>query len=109
MEERLAAQILNTFEETDSSNSEINTVVTPNSERTIQVNVDNRANVVSSIASYISQDIMEQLDNIPIDSSGNIMLEYSFRNPIVPQTIFQENSSVHVIPDISGSIQQEDD
>ena len=104
MEELLAAEVFNSFGQSDSSNSGINTSATPNSERTLQVNVANRANVVSSIASYISQDIMAQLDNIPIDSSGNIMLEYSFRNPVESQTIFQENSS-----DLSGSIQQEDD
>ena len=104
MEELLAAEVFNSFEQLDSSNSGINTSVNQNSERTLQVNVANRANVISSIASYISQDILAQLDNIPIDSSGNIMLEYSFRNPVESQTIFQENSS-----DLSGSIQQEDD
>ena len=105
MEERFAAQVLNSLGQSDSSNTGINTPITPNSERTIQVNVANRENVVSSIASYISQDIMAQLDNMPIDGSGNIMLEYSFRNPVEPQTIFQENSSDQMTHDLSGSIQ----
>jgi len=110
MEELLAAEVLNPFGLSDSSsNSGINTSVTHNSERTLQVNVANRANAVSSIASYISQDIMAQLDNIPIDGSGNIMLEYSFRNPIEQHAGLQENSSQQMTHDLSGSIQREDD
>jgi hypothetical protein len=98
IDERTPADILNPHQQSDSGDLEGGISVNPNSERTLQVNVANRANVVSSIASYISQDIMAQLDNIPIDGSGNILLEYSFRHPETQPP----NPTMH---DMSGNVQ----
>jgi len=98
MDERDAAEVLNSFQQSDSGNLEEDMLVNNHSERTLQVNVANRENVVSRIASYISQDIMAQLDNIPIDGSGNLMLEYSFRHPETQPP----NPTMH---DLSGNVQ----
>jgi hypothetical protein len=105
MEEHLAAEVLNLLQRPDSGDTERDTSPAPHSERTLQVNVANRENVVSSIASYISQDIMAQLDNIPIDGSGNILLEYSFRHPATPPTNSQEIASNRMMDDMSGNVQ----
>jgi len=105
MEEHLAAEVLNSLQQPDSGGLEGDTSTTPHTERTLQVNVANRANVVSRIASHISQDIMAQLDNIPIDGSGNIMLEYSFRHPTTPSTDSQETTSNLTMQDLSGNVQ----
>ena len=80
VEERNAAETLGSLDPSDRSGTGNVVVESPHQERTLQVNVSDRANVVSSIASYISRDIMAQLDSIPIDSSGNVLLEYSFGN-----------------------------
>jgi hypothetical protein len=91
IDEHSAAEAPNSLVRPNRSETESFVPETPQQERTIQVNVSNRENVVSSIASYISQDIMAQLDNIPIDNSGNIMLEYSFRNHVTLPTDLQES------------------
>ena len=103
--DHLAAELLNSLQQPNNSGLEGDTSTTPHSERTLQVNVANRENVVSRIASHISQDIMAQLDNIPIDGSGNIMLEYSFRHPTTPSTDSQETTSNLTMQDLSGNVQ----
>ena len=105
MGDHLADEVLNSLQQPDSGGLEGDTSTTPHSERTLQVNVANRANVVSRIASHISRDIMAQLDNIPIDGSGNIMLEYSFRHPTTPPTDSQETTSNLTMQDLSGNVQ----
>ena len=106
MEEHISAEVLNSLQQPDSGGLEGDTSTALYSERTLQVNVANRANVVSRIASHISRDIMAQLDNIPIDGSGNIMLEYSFRHPTTPPpTDSQETTSNVTMQDLSGNVQ----
>ena len=79
-DERIAAGILSSIEQSDNNGTEGIAPISPQQERVLQVNVADRSNVISRISSFISQDIMEQIGNIPLDSSGNITLEYSFRN-----------------------------
>ena len=81
-QQRLAAEILGSMEQSDNNGTEDVVPISPQQERVLQVNVADRSNVISRISSFISRDIMEQIGNIPVDSSGNIMLEYSFRNPM---------------------------